>query len=1419
MNLNYSSSGLLRLKGKVNDSPATIILDSGSSISIMNSSFVKTVVHSLDKHITVVGITNNSMKVQGWTKAAIQFYDSLSSQTYYFNLYVVDNFKFDILLGNDFHSYFKIQINYLRQQININHHNYRFENIHTNILNPTTNSLIQTHSDTTNPSWNTIQFKPTSYQLFSAKAIIIPPMTVKRISISSPNTMNSLNLLTMTNELASKHLLMPDMLLRKEYTEFLSVPIINPSKNAIKIPANFPISNISLFDELPITTTNSLDVQTPLDKSQNNDHIANILNRIDPLASHDEREHISKILTEYSDVFAQPGEIGKINCYKHTIRLIDGAVPIKRAPYRKPAHLEKFEREKIAELLEKGIIQPSHSPWGMGVVIVEEGHKCGKTKTPRLVIDSRPLNKVMIKDAFPLPNVQTILDWIGNRSKYLTIMDVEKGFWGLPLEEESIPLTAFISQAGLFEWLRMPFGVANGSAAYSRAIAIILSGLLWNNVLSFIDDIILADSTIHEHGKNLRLTFTRFRQYGVKISIQKSTFLGKNIPILGHIISPNGIQADPTKISVILDIPTPKNAKELLHFLASVGYFRRFIRNYAKIAKPLYSLTSKTMKFAWTPEHEKVFVQLKAILTNPPVLAFFDFNKPIHIYTDASGYGVGAALLQPNSKGLEQPICFASKTLNKAQVRYSTTEREFLAIYFALKIFHPYIYGRPIKIFTDHKPIVGMKFATHTTKISSRLATWALLLQEHNYEIIYNKGSQHQIVDGLSRLPMADTLDEIHIPVLNVSIDFLSQIQITDLDCQNIREQLLIPPFSKNFAIKADLLVNMQTGFPRPVIPKIMRNEILHEMHSIPYSGHLGFARCYEKLKSRYFWPTMKTDLYNFIQACDSCLTHKRHYGKKHGFLQPLAIPTQPFDFISTDIVGPFPESESGNKYIINAICHFSKWAEFRAVPDQTASTVVKFLEEQIFCQHGCPKYLLSDNGPAYISKILACHSQIYNIKHKFITPYNSKSNGLSERLHQTLTRMISNYVNLQHNNWDKLIHQLQFAYNTTIQTSTQTSPFKIIYGREPLFPTDLTLPESNTKSAQIDLTELHASVRAILEQEQATYKLREDKWRKPISFEIGEKVKLKSHRKTLLGQSTKFLPYFTGLYAVTSKLNDLTYEVQDLTTNRKIKTHVDRMRKITAFLIEEDDDSLIRYTNFDDFKSTLINPSKLLKTIQEIATPTNSSTFKLSYFPTTIHLRTISLSALNLPALIKKHSIAKIILPQATQLDISFLEQPIHSLQRNHVPSFPQIPVFLYESNVSKDFLNYFSTFPHSKPILIVGPHSFEFLFSYIIFKAYQLKMYPSLFTLLYERSQYFPIYTAEVIKITSDILNWFPEPSITIEDSDSDDDFTQPENPSRRRRTNSGGERPLRRSTRIRKPPDRLQYDHNSHRRSTSV
>jgi len=377
-------------------------------VSIVNREFVnESNINSLKFKVSIIGVTNHSSSVVGSTGISIKF--PTLPESIQFNLYVMDNFKYDVLLGTDFITHFNADLTFSTNSLIINEHYIPLEpftfthNLNeNNHLNSSESHSISIPFSTDINNTNAVTNNNDPKQIFvcNLAKTYIPPQTIKRVQVQLTDQIKELNILEMTDNLARKSLFMPDILLRKQYKQNLTIPIINPGKNIIKLNPGFPIAKIITFEDLPIETidfndpsiieSTCMNIESNESISSDEKYIKNILSKINPLASIPDFEKISKLLISFKDIFSQNGEIGTINCYKHRIKLLPGATPIRRPPYRKPSHLEEFEREKVQELLNKGIIQLSSSPWGLGVVIVEKGHKEGEKTTSRLTIYYRP---------------------------------------------------------------------------------------------------------------------------------------------------------------------------------------------------------------------------------------------------------------------------------------------------------------------------------------------------------------------------------------------------------------------------------------------------------------------------------------------------------------------------------------------------------------------------------------------------------------------------------------------------------------------------------------------------------------------------------------------------------------------------------------------------------------------------------------------------------------------------------------------------------------------------------------------------------------------------------------------------------------------------------------------------------------------
>lgn len=478
-------------------------------------------------------------------------------------------------------------------------------------------------------------------------------------------------------------------------------------------------------------------------------HCESVLEKIrDEHLNEEEKASLHGIINEYDDVFHVEGDsLSMTNLTEHEINT-ENHPPISVKTYRYP-EVHKAEVEKqIKKLLKEGIIQPSLSPWSAPLWVVPKKLDASGEVKWRVVIDYRKLNNVTVGDAYSLPNITGILDQLGH-SVYFTILDLVSGFHQVPMKAEDIPKTAFTTPSGHWEFTRMPFGLKNAPARFQRMIDIALIGLNHLQCFTYLDDVVVFAKSISDHEVKLRSIFDRLRLNNLKLQPDKCEFMRHEVTYLGHIISENGVRPNPEKVQVVTDYPIPNNAKEVKQFLGICGFYRRFIRDFSKITQPLTKLLKKDQKFYWSQEQHKSFQVLKSKLTSEPILQYPDFSKEFILTTDASNFAIGSVLSQM-TLGSDLPIAYASRTLNRAECNYNTTERELLSIVWATNHFRPYLYGRKFRIVTDHRPLIWL---FNVKDPGSKLVRWRLKLEEYDYEIAYKPGRLNSNADTLSRIP------------------------------------------------------------------------------------------------------------------------------------------------------------------------------------------------------------------------------------------------------------------------------------------------------------------------------------------------------------------------------------------------------------------------------------------------------------------------------------------------------------------------------------------------------------------------------------------------------------------------------------------------------------------------------------------
>ncbi|GFU03305.1 retrovirus-related Pol polyprotein from transposon 17.6 [Trichonephila clavipes] len=551
----------------------------------------------------------------------------------------------------------------------------------------------------------------------------------------------------------------------------------------------------------------------------------------------------------------------------------------------------------------------------------------------------------------------------------------------------------------------MPFGLCNAPATFERMMDNLLRHFKWSMCLCYLDDIIVFSETFEDHLIRLRLVLKCLQEAGLKLNSKKCHT--QEVKILGHLVSSNGVRPDPDKIKAVRNFPTPKNIHDIRSFLGLCSYFRRFIKGFCYLAEPLQSLLKSGVEFHWGPEEVEAFNSLKKALTSDPVLGMYDERASTEIHTDASGYGIGAVLVQIQNN-VEKVIAYASRTLTKAEKNYSTTERECLAIVWATNKFRPYIFGKHFTVVTDHHSLCWLM---NLKDPSGRLARWALRLQEHDFDVKYKTGKKHSDADALSRNPVEE---ETEISDKFLAVTTSMNLAVEQKKDQDLEKLKLLSNSSKNEEFRfIDGILCRKNFDPDgklwlPVIPKHLRADILRHFHDAPTAGHLGFAKTYDRIRKRFYWPGMYRNVVRYVMHCRECQRRK-------------SVPQRP----------PGPEVDE----------------------------IAKFLLEEIVLRHGAPRVIITDRGAVFRSRLVSSLVDLCNIDHRFTTAYHPQTNGLTERFNKTLADMLSMYVDVEQKNWDEILPFVTFAYNTAKQETTGFTPFYLLHGREAETTLDTMLP------------------------------------------------------------------------------------------------------------------------------------------------------------------------------------------------------------------------------------------------------------------------------------------------------------------------------------------------------------------------
>jgi transposase InsO family protein len=855
-------------------------------------------------------------------------------------------------------------------------------------------------------------------------------------------------------------------------------------------------------------------------------------------------------------------DLGRAKNFTHKIHLKDNN-PVYRKQFKIPEAHQNFIEATLDEWLKLGVVKRSNSLYNSPLFCVPKKQGQGL----RIVQDFRELNNHSHIDKYSMKEITECIGDIGRaNSTIFSTLDLTSGFWQMQLDEDSQPLTAFtIPGKGQYHWVTSPMGLLGCPASFQRLMETVLRNI--NNVLVYIDDVLLHTATHEEHLQVLEKVFERLHQNHLKVNLDKCVFGNKEVSYLGFMLTPEGIKPGRNKLQAIRDAQPPTNIKMVRSFVGLCNFFRTHIKDFAIIAAPLFKVTRKDSGYKsgpLPPDALHAFKVLQQQLTSDPVMAFPRSDRQYALITDAATGsadftgGLGAILTQIDQHGNHYAISFASRQLKDHEKNYSPFLLEAAAAVWGMEIFNEYLRGKQFILFTDHKPLE--KLGHLHTKTLNRLQT-ALL--EHDFVVQYKKGTTMP-ADYLSRLPSLpiSTIEQPQIAAFDPFTPDLQLLQRQDQDLQAIfhflknnewpatltkqaiRNLAMLAPkvfFDKN---KLAWIRLEDHNYPRTALwlPERYRKEALCETHDSIFAGHNAALKSYLKLTTSYFWPTVYSHVLKHTQTCLRC--QQRKTGKKKNQpLAPLPIPDTPNTRIHADLFGPMVDASRKSAYILCITDAFTKYAVVTTIQNKDAQTVAKAIFEQWFCKFGIPAQIHTDGGKEFVNKLLGELCELLNVQHTKTTPYHPQCNSQVEVFNKTVKKYLASYVDETTLNWDEFLPALMLAYNTSYHSTIATTPFELLFGIRPRLPS-LPAPEIQQhhygESFPAERLQLLQHARQVArknaEQQGLKYKLSFDQSAAPHKFKIEQKVWLSD--TTALGKNPKLTPKWVGPYKIVD-LND----------------------------------------------------------------------------------------------------------------------------------------------------------------------------------------------------------------------------------------------------------------------------------------
>ena len=778
-----------------------------------------------------------------------------------------------------------------------------------------------------------------------------------------------------------------------------------------------------------------------------------------PLASKS-RPEIDQLVQQYDDLFTG---LGKLKDYQVHLHIDNSVQPSAQSHRRVPFHVRKQLEEQLERDEQHGVIErvDGPTPWVSPVVVAPKPKQPGKI---RMCVDMRQANTAIQRERHITPTIKEVIADL-NGATVFSKLDLNQGYNQLELAPESRYITTFSTHVGLRRYTRLNFGIICAAEIFQNAIRETLSGI--QGALNLSDDILVHGKTQEDHDRALRETFQRLREKGLTLNRNKCEFSQHSLEFFGYVFSGKGISADPKKVQAITNLPPPTNVAEVRSLLGMANYCSRFIAAYATLTQPLRELTQNNMPWEWSQRQDHALQQLKTALVQAPVTAYFDPSRNTEVSVDASPVGLGAILAQTDPiTGDKHVVAYASRSLTPVEQRYSQTEREALAVVWGCEYFHLYIYGKPVTVITDHKPLLAI-YNNPRSKPPARIERWTLRLQPYQVTVVYEQGEGNP-ADYMSRHPEKSTLSSSRQQrVAEEFVDYITHaakpnaLKLEDIAQATMKDPTLLAVIdavrtSNWFEPSKRLDINQNTYKAlervkeelticssssvilrgrRIIVPEVLQQTVIDLAHE----GHQGITKTKSLLREKVWFPGINDAVEKKVKSCLACQVTTPETKCEPLNMSPL--PEGPWQQISADF-----KDLSGGGYLLVLYDDYSRYPIVEVIPSVSAPVVIPRLHK-VFAEFGVPAKVRTDNGPPFNGREFQSFAKNMGFDHRKITPKWPRANGEAERFMRTVKKTIK-AANMEQRPWKEELHEMLRNYRATPHSSTGKPPATVLFNR-----------------------------------------------------------------------------------------------------------------------------------------------------------------------------------------------------------------------------------------------------------------------------------------------------------------------------------------------------------------------------------